>query len=148
MPKTFIKKALTLTFLSSFLFVLFLIIPSPVHAQTSAWSGVCVASEDPGNAAYQVATIQGLQCVVANILSIAVTLIGLAGFIMLIVGAFRFLLSGGNSKGIEDGRKTLTFAFSGLILAVSAIIILNLIANFTGVKAILGFTITSSQDKF
>lgn len=59
----------------------------------------------------------------------------------MIVGGFRYLTSGGNSKGTETGRNTLTFAVVGLVVAISAFIILNLIAEFTGVKTILEFSI-------
>ncbi len=118
---------------------------SPVEAQvTNIWTGagsVCVGT---GNAS-DVATIQGLQCLLANILGIAVSGIGLIGFVMIIVGAFTFLLSGGQAKGTEGGRKTLTFAVAGLVLALSAYIILNLIANFTGVDKILNFHIPDSN---
>lgn len=95
-----------------------------------------------------VATIQGLECLIANILTVAVTVIGLAGFVMLIIGSFRYLVSGGNTKGTEDARKTLTFAVLGLIVAVSAVIILNLIAAFTGVPIISNFIIPDSNTGF
>ena len=98
------------------------------------WRGTCV-SEDG------VATIQGLRCLIANILSIAITGIGFAGFIMLIVGGFRYLTSGGNSKGTETAKNTITFAVIGLVVALSSFVILNLIAEFTGVKTILNFII-------
>jgi hypothetical protein len=112
---------------------------SLAHAQTVAWEeGVCVENG--------VATIQGLQCLVGNILSVVVSAIGLAGFVMIIVGAFRYLLSGGNSKGTEEGKQTITFAVGGIVVALSAFIILQLIANFTGVKTILNFRIPSSND--
>jgi len=97
------------------------------------WRGTCV--EDG------VATIQGFRCLIANILSIAITGIGFAGFIMLIVGGFRYLTSGGNSKGTETAKNTITFAVIGLVVALSSYIILNLIAEFTGVKTILNFVI-------
>jgi len=80
---------------------------SPVFAQTSPWSGVCVSPTDE-----TVATIQGLQCLLANVLSIFLTLVGVTAFIMLMVSAF---------------------------------IILNLIADFTGVRTILEFKIPSSE---
>jgi hypothetical protein len=115
----------------------------PVYAQTKAWSGVCVGGPDN-----DVATIQGLQCVVANVLSIAITGIGLAGFVMLIVGAFKYLLSGGNAKGADDGKNTMTFAVIGLVVALSAFIILRILAEFTGVRSILNFTIPNSQTNF
>ena len=106
----------------------------PVSAQvTQEWSGICVEGD--------VATIQGLQCLIGNVLQVGVAGVGLAGFVMMIVGAFKYLLSGGNAKGVDDGQKTMTYAVGGLILALSAYFIINIIADFTGVNAILNFTI-------
>jgi hypothetical protein len=58
------------------------------------------------------------------------------------------LASGGNAKGIENGKKTITFSVIGLVLALSAFIILNLIASFTGIELIKNFRITRSSDVF
>jgi hypothetical protein len=110
----------------------------PVSAQTSAWSGVCV---DTAGGNTDVATLQGLQCLLANVLSIFLTVVGIAAFIMLIVAAFQFLTSGGNSQTTEKAQKAVTYAVIGLIVAVSAFAILNLIASFTGVNTILQFKI-------
>jgi hypothetical protein len=110
----------------------------PVSAQgTQPWSGVCTDNGRPDG----VATIQGLQCLIGNVLQIGVTGIGLAGFVMLIVGSFRYLLSGGNAKGVDEGRKTITYAVIGLVVAISAYFILRLVADFTGVQSILNFRI-------
>lgn len=111
--------------------------PAVVAAQTDAWGGVCTDDRT----ATGVATIQGIQCLVGNILQVAVAGIGLAGFVMMIIGAFKYLLSGGNAKGIDEGQKTITYAVGGLILALSAYFILNIIADFTGVEALLNFRI-------
>jgi hypothetical protein len=92
-----------------------------------------------------VATIQGFQCLIGNVLSVAITLIGLAAFVMMIYGSFRYMLSGGNTKGIEDARHTITYAVVGIVLALSAYIILNLIAAFTGVEEITKFEIPDSD---
>jgi hypothetical protein len=129
MKKTFLRLQLSLMTAAA------MILPSGASAQTGPqpWGGDCIEKE--------VATIQGLRCMVANILSVAVTAIGFAGFIMLIVGGFRYLISGGNSKGTETARNTITFAIIGLVVAISAFVILNLIAKFTGVETILQFII-------
>lgn len=116
------------------------VFPQIVRAQTSEWSGICVYVEDQ-----EVATLQGLQCLLANILSVALTLIGIAGFIMLIVGSMKWLLSGGNAQHVEKAKNTMTYAVVGLIVALSAFIILNLVAEFTGIKSILQFTIPDSS---
>jgi hypothetical protein len=91
-----------------------------------------------------VATIQGLQCLIGNVFSVAITFIGLAAFVMLIIGAFGYLLSGGNSKGTETARNTITFAVIGIVVALSAFIILNFVSVFTGVEEITNFAIPES----
>lgn len=135
-----VLKKITTIFSSLFLAThLYLWSALPVQAQ-SAWSGVCIAN-DVGTGRGDVATIQGIQCIIANILMVAIRLLGLAGFVMLIIGAFRYLLSGGNSKGTETARNTLTFAIVGLVVALSAVIILNIISAFTGIEALTEFRI-------
>jgi len=117
---------------------------TPVSAQTVAWDKACIGSSFGISGAEDVATIQGIQCLLANILSTAITIIGLAGFIMIIWGSFKYLLSGGNSKHTESARSTITYAIIGLVVALSSIIILNLISAFTGVRNITQFIIPTS----
>lgn len=103
-------------------------------AQTNTWTAnYCEVSG--------VATVQGLQCLIGNVMMVAVSLIGFAGFVMLIFGAFRYLISGGNSKGTEGARNTIMYAVIGLILALSSFVILNLIAQFTGIPSLTTFFI-------
>ena len=115
---------------------------TPVFAQPQPWNSagsVCVSG--PNN---DVATIQGLECLIANVFSVIITLIGLGAFVMLIVGSFRWMLSGSNAKGAETARSTMTFAIIGLIVALSAFMILNLLAEFTGINIIRTFVIPGS----
>lgn len=145
------KLSLLTAHISILLLPLLMLIFAPVaHAQTQAWTGVCVGTKinivDYNNNtssadATTVPTIQGLQCLIGNILSVAITGIGLIGFVMFIVGAFFYMLSGGNAKGTETAKNTITYAIIGLVVALSAFIILNLIAAFTGVSSILNFSI-------
>ena len=110
--------------------------PTPVSAQTRDWISIdtrCVYDGD-------VATIAGLECIVGNLLNVAITLIGLGVFAMLLLGAFRFLTSGGDPKAVEAAKGTITTAILGLIVAISAWFIINLIAQFTGATRILNFS--------
>lgn len=114
-------------------FAFSLLQPSLARAQAPAfgfeWTGVCVGT----GTASDVATIQGLECLLANILSVFIALIGMAAFVMVLIAGFRYLVSGGNSKGTEQARSTLTMAILGIVVALSAFIILNLLTAFTGV---------------
>jgi len=100
---------------------------TPILAQ-SAWSdGFCVKNGD-------VATIQGIECLFANVLQVIVLLAGLAFLFMFISGGFQYLLSSGDPKKVAASGSTLTMAFLGLIGVIGSWLILRLIENFTGVK--------------
>lgn len=120
--------------------VAYLYSTSTAFAQTVKWGGVCVSGTDN-----DVATIQGLECLIANVFTVAITLIGLAAFIMLIVGSVRWLISGGNSSNLDKAKKTMTYAIIGIVVALSAFIVINLIAGFTGVNTIKEFKIPTSS---
>ncbi|HUS60256.1 MAG TPA: pilin [Nevskiaceae bacterium] len=79
------------------------------------------------------AEIKDFEEIVRNILNIAIRLAGVALFIMLIVGGFKYLTAGGDPKKAEAAQKTLTYAIGGLVLVILAWFILLFIKEFTGV---------------
>lgn len=86
------------------------------------------------------ARIQDLEDVFSRILSLAIPGAGIAAFIMLIVAGFKYLTSGGDPKKASEAQQTMTYAIVGLILLVSAYIIISFIKSFTGVN-VTTFTI-------
>lgn len=83
-----------------------------------------------------VPTIKSLEGLFGNVLSIVLSLIGLATFIMILVGGFKYLTSGGDPKQTETAKATLTSGIIGLALAIGAWFILLAISGFTGVPLI------------
>jgi hypothetical protein len=79
------------------------------------------------------ATLSDLEVLFQRVISIALGLGGIVLFVMLVVGGFKYLTSGGDPKAVESAQKTLTSAILGLVLLLSAYLILKLIGNFTGV---------------
>lgn len=75
----------------------------------------------------------------ARLISVASFLAAMIFFVMLIVGGFRYLFSGGNAKATDAARGTLTAGILGMVLIISAYLILLVIARFTGVEALLQF---------
>ncbi len=78
------------------------------------------------------ATISGIVNVLENIIKLLAPAAGIAFFIMLLVGGYKFITSGGDPKAVGSARATLTYAIIGIILVVAAWLILQLIATFTG----------------
>jgi len=89
------------------------------------------------------ATLKCLEPLFANLVSVITALAGVVLFVMLLVGGFNFLFSGGDQKKLEAARGTLTTAIAGLVVVVAAYLILLVIASLTGVEGILQFQIPS-----
>lgn len=99
---------------------------APIAYAQDAWSGTCVVGDVP--------TLGGIQCLIGNILSVALQFLGIIFFVMLLFGGFKYLISGGDPKATEGAKGTITAAIGGLVLAILAWFILRLIQDITGVK--------------
>ena len=88
-----------------------------------------------------VATISDLGTVFTNVVKYALGFAGIVLFILLLVGGFKFITSGGDPKAVEGAKKTLTSAILGLVLILISYLILVLISAIIGVDVTL-FNIT------
>lgn len=108
------------------LLVSYFLTTSPVRA--AAWDTSCF-SKIPG--AEDVATIKCLESMFTNVVQAVMALTGVALFIMLVIGGYNFLLSGGDQKKLETARGTLTSAVIGLVVIVTAFLIIKTVQVFT-----------------
>ncbi len=108
--------------------------PSPARAQ-SAWGGACVSGD--------VATLQGLECLFANVLQVVTEFAGLAFLIMFIYGGFQYLFSSNDEKKVVASSSTLTMAVIGLVGIIISWLILSFIKTFTGAP-VTTFTIPNT----
>ena len=88
-----------------------------------------------------VATLQGIECAFLNVVTTVAALGGVLLFIMLMVGGFKFLTSGGDQKQVEQARGTLTHAVAGLAILIASYVIIQLISTVTGAWGIESFKI-------
>lgn len=80
-----------------------------------------------------VPTLKSLETIFSNIFNIAITLAGLVLFIMLIIGGFSYLTSGGDPEKNKKAASTLTWAIIGLVLLIASWFILRFLSEFTGI---------------
>jgi len=99
---------------------------SPIPVCAADWNSTCVKDG--------VATIQGFNCLFANIAQVIVYFAGLVFFIMFIRGGFSYLTSGGDPKKIAKATSTLTMAVIGLVGVIISFLIIKFIESFTGVN--------------
>ena len=89
----------------------------------------------------EVAKVSDFTTVFERVIGVILGFAGLALFILLIAGGFRYITSGGDPKAVEAAQKTLTSAILGLIIILVSYIILLLISRITGVD-LTNFNIT------
>lgn len=93
-------------------------------------------------------TLKCLEVVFNNLLFLSSILIIVILFVMIVWGAFKYLLSRGNPDATKGARNTIVYAFVGLILFLSSYLILNIIQflfvgdpSKEGVPSLLKFSI-------
>lgn len=114
------------------------------YAQGTKWTkGACVVDVTTTNIYGQnvvttndVPTIQGFECLFANVLKVIVTVAGLAFLIMFIVGGFQYMQSSSDPKAVAAASSTLTYALVGLVGIIASWLILVFIQKFTGINVI------------
>jgi uncharacterized membrane protein YbhN (UPF0104 family) len=67
----------------------------------------------------------------ANALTAIISLAGIASFIILIAGGFRYMVARGDPKALDAARGTITWAVVGLAFVILSWLILVFIAEFT-----------------
>lgn len=80
-----------------------------------------------------VATIEDLGTLFQRVVGFALGFAGIVLFILLIIGGFKYITSGGDPKAVEGARKTLTYAIAGLLVILLSYLVLVLIKEITGV---------------
>ena len=74
-----------------------------------------------------------LQNLFTKIIGLSVGVAFIALVIMLTVAGVRYVLSGGEPKGIQGAAGTITWALLGMLVLVVVWIILRLVQTFTGI---------------
>ncbi len=102
--------------------------PRVAFAQWAAMNPLCVSG--PAN---DIATIKGLECMITLILRVLVGFAGVASLVMIILGGFQYLTSGGNPENTKKAQSTLTWGIAGMAVLLGSWLILKFIQVLTNV---------------
>lgn len=80
-----------------------------------------------------VAKISDLNIIFNRVITYLLGFAGITLFILLIIGGFRLITSGGDPKAVEAAKGTITSALTGLLIVLLAYTILVVITKITGV---------------
>jgi hypothetical protein len=65
--------------------------------------------------------------VIKTVLDILSAVVGVAAVIMIVIGGFRYVLSGGDSNATTGAKNTIIFAIVGLIIAILAQVLVQFV---------------------
>jgi hypothetical protein len=93
--------------------------------------------QDVGNG--NVATIDCVPAVMANLISALLMFAGLTALVMFILGSIKLMNAGGDAKKISGAANNFTYGLLGLAIVVFSFLIIKVISLVTGVKCITSF---------
>ncbi len=89
----------------------------------------------------KIAKISDLGLMFEKVVGYALGLAGIVLFVLLLIGGFKYITSGGDPKAVESAKGTLTHAILGLVIILGAYLILVLIKALTGAD-VTNFSVT------
>ncbi len=90
-------------------------------------------------------TADNLVDFILRILRIFIAGIGLFAVLFIIIGGFRLVFSQGDSEAAEGGKKTITYAVAGLVVALISFAFVAIVQNLLGVQVKTPQEIISGQ---
>lgn len=77
-------------------------------------------------------SLDALEGVFGNLVSSLLALAGIALFIFIVIGGFKYITSGGDPKALEGAKKTISYAIMGVAFIAISFLILTLLGTITG----------------
>lgn len=125
-----LKKLLLLVFP----FIMFFVIASPVFAGNPNLLRSNNCTFEGAGAKDKVVTIDCVPVLFVNIIYWLLVFSATVALFFIIFGGIKLLTSGGDPKGVEGARKTITWAVVGLVVIFLSFMIVNMVADLTGIK--------------
>lgn len=70
-----------------------------------------------------------ISSVILQVVNVLLYIVGAIAVIMIIVGGFKYVTSGGDSAGVTSAKNTILYAVIGLVVALLAFALVNFVLN-------------------
>lgn len=100
---------------------------------TSSWDACLYPAEGASNTG--VASLSCIWIVLQNVVNASLVLAAVIAVFLIVFSGVQYITSGGDKEKVDSARKRLTFAIIGLIFIFLSFVIINFIAQFTGVDS-------------
>lgn len=113
--------------------------PAPVQQNPTIADNVCrgvLSAQEPAPANTTIASCReegndSFSFIIRRVINIFSILVGAVSVIMIIIGGFRYIISGGDSSGVSGAKNTILYAIVGLVIVVFAQVIVRFILSNT-----------------
>ncbi len=134
--KSILKKiATTFTAVALLLAPSAVLLPSVAHAQiaSNVCDGLKTTYSDTASAPTDCATEgdSSFASLMAKVINIFSVVVGSVSVIMIIIGGFRYIISGGDSGGVTAGKNTILYAIVGLVIVLFSQVIVRFVLTKT-----------------
>jgi cytochrome bd-type quinol oxidase subunit 2 len=110
-----------------------LAVPAMVSAdpdiQSNLCGGVSLKVDAPGDCASTSDGTNKINTIVTTIINIFSLVVGIVSVIMIILGGFRYITSGGDSSNVQSAKNTIIYAIIGLVVVALAQFIVQFVLN-------------------
>jgi hypothetical protein len=112
-------------YLLGFIFALsaLLVVSAPVYVAAAPADDACEGIKLAGGTCDTGAADSSVKNLVKSIVNILSFVVGAASVIMIIIGGFRYVISGGDSNGVTGAKNTIMYAIIGLVVVLFAQVI-------------------------
>jgi len=100
--------------------------------QDNVCKGVLSTTTDGGTDCSEAEDGQSFAGLAKKIINIFSIVVGAVSVIMIIIGGFRYIISGGDSNGVTGAKNTILYAIVGLVIVIFAQVIVRFV--LTNVK--------------
>jgi len=122
-------KKISMVLASCMLAIMFLVPAATVGAQDNsqavcdglALTGGQCGADDP--------TKTGVAKTIAVVINLLSLVVGVVAVIMIIIGGFKYIISGGDSNSISSAKNTILYAIIGLVIVALAQVIVKFVLN-------------------
>ncbi len=123
-----IKQAIT-TLIAATALLVPMAVPVMVHAQASINDNLCTGVELTTTATTCNPSTGEAEAnrLIKNVINVFSLVVGVVAVIMIIVGGFRYITSGGNDSSVSGAKNTILYAVVGLVIVALAQIIVRFV---------------------
>ena len=103
-------------------------VPVAAAPINDACDGLNLANPDLG-ACNKASSDSGFKSIIKTVINVLTIVVGAVSVVMIIIGGFRYVVSNGDSNSVSGAKNTIMYAVVGLVIALSAQLIVAFVIN-------------------